>query len=100
MIRMMMAAAGLSLGLLIMPFATAPAKAGINIDLNLGGSGRISCGRGRRIVQNDGFWDVRTRDCSGRYYSYFGRRGGGHRAFVITVDARRGYITDVRRIYY
>jgi hypothetical protein len=99
MIKMIVAAAGLSIGLLIVPIATAPAQAGINITIDGLGGGRISCGRGRRIVQNDGFWDVRTRNCSGRYYSYFGRRGG-NRAYVITVDAKRAYITDVRRVYY
>jgi hypothetical protein len=96
---MMIAAAGLSIGLLMMPVATAPAQAGISIDLNLGGNGRISCGRGRRLVEDRGFWDVRPRNCSGRNYSYFGRRGGG-RAFIILVDSRRGRIVDVRRIGY
>ncbi len=97
MIRMMMAAAGLSIGLLMMPVATAPSQAGISIDLNLG-KDRISCGRGRRIVEDHDYWNVRTRNCSGRYYSYFGRRGGG-RIFIITVDSRRGRVVDVRRIY-
>jgi hypothetical protein len=96
---MMMAAAALSIGLLMMPVATAPAKAGINIDLNIGGKDRISCGRGRRIVEDRGFRDVRPRNCGGRNYSYFGRRGGG-RAFIITLDSRRGRIVDVRRIGY
>jgi len=98
MIKMMMAAAGLSIGLLMMPVATTPAKAGINIDINVDGQGRISCNRGRKIVQNNGFWDVRARKCGGRYYQYFGRRNKG-RTFIITVDAKRAYITDVRRIY-
>ena len=99
MIRMMMGAAGLSIGLLMMPIATAPVPAGISIDLNVGGNGRISCGRGRRLVEDHGFWDVRARNCSGRNYSYFGRRGGG-RAFIITVDSRRGRVVDVHRIFY
>jgi hypothetical protein len=96
---MMMAAGALSIGLLMMPIATAPVQAGISIDLNIGGKDRISCGRGRRIVEDEGFWDVRTRNCGGRNYSYFGRRGGG-RTYIITVDSRRGRIVDVRRIYY
>jgi len=99
MIRMMMAAGALSMGLLMMPIATAPAQAGISIDLNIGGKDRISCGRGRRMVEDQGFWDVRTRRCSGRNYSYFGRRGGG-RSYIITVDSRRGRIVDVQRIFY
>jgi hypothetical protein len=100
MIKMMMAAAGLSLGLLMMPIAaTTPAKAGVNIDINIGGKKQISCGRGRRLVQDYGYFDVRPRDCNGRNYSYFGRRGNG-RAFIITVDSRRARVVDVRRLYY
>jgi hypothetical protein len=99
MIRMMMAAAGLSIGLLMVPVATAPSQAGLSIDLNLSKNKNISCGRARRLVEDQGFWNVRTRDCSGRSYSYFGRRGGG-REYIITVDARRARVTDVRRIYY
>ena len=97
MIKTLMAAAGLSLGLLMMPVATAPADAGINIDINIGKK-QISCGRGRRLVEDYGYWDVRARNCSGRTYSYFGRRGGG-RAFVISVDSRRARIVGVRRLY-
>jgi hypothetical protein len=95
---MMMAAAGLSIGLLMVPVATAPSQAGISIDLNLGGN-RISCGRGRRIVEDHGFWNVRTRDCSGREYRYIGRRDRG-RTYIIILDSRRGRIVDVRRIDY
>lgn len=98
MIRMMMAAAGLSLGLLMMPIATTtPAQAGINIDINLGKK-QISCGRGRRLVEDYGFRNVRARDCNGRNYSYLGRRRGD--GFVITVDSRRARVVDVRRLYY
>lgn len=98
MIKMIMAAAGLSLGLLMMPVATPPAKAGINIDINLGGKKKISCGRGRRIVEDAGFRRVEPRNCGGRNYSYFGRRHGDN--FIIVLDSRRGRIVDVRRLYY
>lgn len=98
MLKMMVAAAGLSVGLLMMPVATAPAKAGVNIDINIGGKNRISCRRGARIVEDYGFNRVRARDCSGRNYSYFGRRKG--KSFIVYVDSRRGYVTDIRRIYY
>ena len=97
MIKMMMAIAGLSMALMMTPVATAPAKAGVSIDLNLGG-GRISCRRGERLVEDYGFRRVRPRSCGGRYHSYFGRRHGDR--FVIVVDARRARIVDVRRIWY
>ena len=98
MIKMMMATAGLSLGLLMMPVATAPAKAGINIDINIGGKRQISCGRGRNLVEDSGFRNVRPRSCGGRYYKYFARRRGN--TFVVTVDSRRARIVDVRPIYF
>jgi hypothetical protein len=94
MIKIVFAAAGLALGLLMMPVGTAPAEAGISIDLNVGG--RISCGRGRRIVENAGFWNVRVRSCGGRYFNYRASRRGGR--FIVTVDSRRARIVDVRRI--
>jgi len=98
MIKMMMAAAGLSIGLMMMPVATVPAQAGISIDLNVGGKNKVSCGRGRRIVEDYGFYNVRARDCGGSYYKYLGRRRGD--TFVITLDSRRGRVVDVRRIWY
>ena len=96
MTKIMLAAAGLSLGMLMMPVATAPVRAGVDIDINVGG-GRISCYRGKRIVEDYGFRRVRTRDCSGRRFSYFGRRHGDQ--FLILVDSRRGRVVDVREIY-
>jgi hypothetical protein len=98
MIKMMMAAAGLSLGLLMMPVATAPAKAGINIDINIGGKNQISCGRGRNLVDRSGFYNVRPQNCGGRYYKYFARRKGN--PYLVTVDSRRARIVDVRPIYF
>jgi hypothetical protein len=95
MIKLMIAAAGLSLGLLMMPVATAPTQAGVDIDINIGGQKRISCHRGRRIVENAGFRRVATRSCSGRNYRYTGRRRGD--GYLIVVDSRRARIVDVRR---
>ena len=98
MIRMMMAAAGLSLGLMMMPVATVPAKAGVGVTIDLGlGKNRISCRRGARIVEDYGFWDVRARNCSGDHYRYVGRKRNGK--FVITLNSRRGRIVDVRRLW-
>lgn len=98
MIKMMIAAAGLSLGLLMMPVATAPAKAGINIDIDIGGKKQISCGRGRRLVEDYGYRRVQPRNCNGRYYKYIGRRRGD--TWIITVDSRRARVVDERPIYY
>lgn len=98
MIKMMVVAAGLSVGLMMTPVATAPAKAGVNIDINIGGKKRISCRRGARIAENAGYFRIRARDCSGGTYTYFGRRNG--KSYIIYVDSRRGYVSDVRRMGY
>jgi hypothetical protein len=97
MIKMMVAAAGLSLGLMMMPVATVPAQAGVDIDINIGGGGknRISCRRGERIVENSGWRRVEPRNCSGRNYSYTGRRDGDR--WIIIVDSRRARIVDYYR---
>ena len=97
MIRMMMAAAGLSLGLMMMPVATMPAKADINITIGGGGKHRVSCGQGRRIVEDYGFRHVRPRNCSGDRYKYLGRKRGD--SFIITLNSRRGRIVDVQRVW-
>ena len=97
MIKMMIAAAGLSLGLIMMPVATVPAQAGVDININIGGKKRISCGRGARIVEDRGFRRVRARNCRGDNYQYFGRRHGDD--FIITVNSRRGRIVDIRRAF-
>ena len=98
MIKMMVAATGLSVGLMMMPVAAGPAKAGVNIDINIGGKKRISCRRGARIAENAGYFRIRARDCSGGTYTYFGRRNG--KSYIIYVDSKRGYVSDVRRIGY
>ena len=95
MIKIMLAAAGLSLGMLMMPVATPPVRAGVDIDINIGRE-RISCYRGKRIVENYGFRRVRPQDCSGRRYSYLGRRR--YNTFLILVDSRRGRVVDIREL--
>ena len=54
----------------------------------------ISCQRGKRIVENAGYRNVRTRDCTGKNYRYQGRRKGGE--YVISVS-RFGKILGVRK---
>jgi len=56
--------------------------------------GRMSCGEGRDIVYDRGFHRVRIINCSGKYYSYAGRRYGD--SFKIVVNARNGKIVSVR----
>jgi hypothetical protein len=53
----------------------------------------ISCQRGKRVVEDAGFRRVRTRDCTGQNYRYFGRKKGDE--FEITVS-RFGRILSVR----
>jgi hypothetical protein len=55
----------------------------------------ISCQRGKRIVENAGFRNVRARDCNGKNYRYTGRRKGDN--FEIRVNSRNGRIVSVRR---
>ncbi|MGE0009097.1 MAG: hypothetical protein AB7S92_26410 [Parvibaculaceae bacterium] len=96
MVKTMIAAAGLSLGVLMLPVAAVPARADVDIDINIGGKDKISCHRGKRIVEDYGFRHVQRRDCSGRRYTYFGRRHGDD--FIITVDSRRARIVDIDEI--
>jgi len=52
---------------------------------------------GARIVEDYGYFRVRTRDCKGSTYTYFARRNGKH--YIIDVSAKRGRVTNVRRNY-
>jgi hypothetical protein len=54
---------------------------------------RISCGEGRFIVRDRGFYRVRTVECRGRAYTYLGRRHGD--TFRVLVNSRTGRIIDV-----
>jgi hypothetical protein len=55
---------------------------------------RVSCREGREIVDDSGFNRVRTVECSGRNYTYMGRRHGD--TFRIVLNSRNGRIVSVR----
>jgi hypothetical protein len=57
---------------------------------------RVSCGEGRAIVRDRGFYRVRTVECSGRTFTYLGRRHGD--TFRVLVSSRTGRIIDVNPI--
>jgi hypothetical protein len=124
MLKALIATAALSLAMLVLPLGTygpitthglagySPAfaaakkkKSDIDIDIQIGDDDdddddddrrRISCHRGKRIVERAGFRRVRPRDCNGRVYRYIARKRGD--TFVIGVHSRRGRIVFVREI--
>ena len=57
---------------------------------------RVSCREGRNIVDDSGFNRVRTVECSGRNYTYTGRRHGD--MFRIVLNSRSGRIVSVREL--
>ena len=58
---------------------------------------RISCGRGRSIVGDNGYNRVRTVECNGTTFTYQARRG--YRTYRVFVNSRRGTISDITRLY-
>jgi hypothetical protein len=54
---------------------------------------RISCGEGRAILRDRGFYRVRIIECSGRTYTYFGHRHGD--SFRVLLNSRNGRIVGV-----
>jgi hypothetical protein len=54
---------------------------------------RISCGEGRSILRDRGFYRVRPIECQGRTYTYFGFRHGD--TFKVLLNARTGRIVGV-----
>jgi len=62
--------------------------------LPLYGVGRVSCGEGRAIVDDNGFNRVRTIECSGGTYTYAARRQGD--SYRVSLNARTGEIVRVR----
>jgi len=58
------------------------------------GPHRISCRQARHIVRRSGFRRIRTVECRGRTYTFNARRHGDY--YRVRVNARRGYITNVR----
>ncbi len=54
------------------------------------GYNRISCGEARSILRDRGYHRIRTRECSGRTYSFRANRNG--RTFVMYVNSRNGNV--------
>jgi hypothetical protein len=59
-----------------------------------GGGDRISCWRGRRIVERSGFYRVAPRDCGGRNYTYSAFRRG--RPWIVRLNSFSGRIIAAR----
>ena len=57
---------------------------------------RISCGEGRRILRDRGYYRVRTIECNGGAYTYLGNRRGN--TFRVSLSSRSGQIVDRDRI--
>ncbi len=58
-------------------------------------SRRVSCARGKRIVRNHGYRNVRAVDCRGSVYKFEGRRWGNW--YLLKMKSRTGRI--YRRIH-
>ena len=84
--------------LAISAMGTSPARADLDIDINIGFDGgfhgKVSCGTGARIVDRR-FNRVVARDCRGSHYEYTGRRNG--KWYFITLNSRNARIVAVRR---
>lgn len=57
---------------------------------------RVSCGHARAIVRGHGYRVLKTRDCSGRSYSFVAKRHG--KVYLVRVSSYNGHITSIRRI--
>lgn len=55
---------------------------------------RVSCNEARWNVRERGFRDVRTTNCSGKLYTFIGKKKGG--VFKIAVYSRNGRIHSIR----
>jgi hypothetical protein len=84
--------------LAISTMGAGPAKADLDITLNLGFGGgyhgKISCRTGARIVDRR-FNGVAMYDCHGKYYQYSGRRNG--KWYYITLNSNTARIVSIRR---
>jgi len=58
------------------------------------GNPRISCGEGRSIVDDSGFYRVRVIECSGRNFTYAASRHGN--PYRVVLNSRTGDIVSVR----
>lgn len=89
MAKLMVAATGLALGLLMIPVSvTAPAYAKDR---------KITCAKGLKIVQRAAFTDVRASDCKGDTYTYSGRRDAA--IYLIDINSRTGKIRRTKRTF-
>ena len=57
---------------------------------------RVSCGQGRRIVDDSGYNRVRTIECGGGTFTYMGRRNGD--TFKIFLNSRSGRIVGRQEV--
>jgi hypothetical protein len=57
-------------------------------------SGRLSCGEARRVLRNQGFYQLEARDCGGHNYRFVGWRNGD--AYLIKISSRSGRIKSIR----
>jgi hypothetical protein len=57
---------------------------------------RISCFEGREALLHRGFYRIRTIECSGRAYTYLGKRRG--ETFQVVVSSQSGRILSLRPI--
>jgi hypothetical protein len=55
----------------------------------------VSCGQGRRIVRNSGFYNVQTIECDGQNFKYEAERRG--RSYIVKLDSRTGEIIEANR---
>jgi len=77
----------------------APAEAvsiNISIETNLSGGRSISCAEGAPRVRSRGFRNVRSINCSGRYFVYRGWLG--NQQFEIAVSRSNGRVVDMRPV--
>lgn len=56
----------------------------------------MSCSRARSLVASSGFHKVRTRDCTGKYYSFKALRKGHY--YLVRVNAVSLRIVGSKRI--
>ena len=54
------------------------------------GYGRITCNQARNLVRNQGYRNVRTRDCTGNTYTFSARRN--NRTVILNVNVRTGAV--------
>ncbi|WP_159952483.1 hypothetical protein [Rhizobium sp. 18065] len=90
---------GLFLCLMLAFPAATPAEARVNINISVGSNvsnGRsITCQEGRNRLRSNGFRDIRTVDCRGRFFVYRATRDG--RRFEIALNRHNGRVVDMRR---